>query len=248
MRYSVLSAPIACSLALHIAVLHFGWEVFASDAGVSAPWRRPVLRANLVAARAPAPVATPVVAPLPPPVVPRLAQTESKVPVPAMPAPATIAQRPAEPPPADQVQPAEKVQSADQSQPAEMPDSAFLDPGGVDQTARPLVDPEYDPPRTITHWVVEFDLLIDATGKAVRVENVSEGAPRDIIGAVLAAFYTVPYAPARLAGQPVAIRQRFSVQPDPGPQTGTDLAGAIPGPTVLGGGPIVTGPHCVGGC
>jgi hypothetical protein len=96
-------------------------------------------------------------------------------------------------------------------------DDGFMDAGGVDESARPLREPSFFLPNggrsPVGGWEVQFDLLIDAQGKVIRVENVSEGAPRDIIGAVLAAFYVLPFEPAKLAGQPVAIRQRFEVKP-----------------------------------
>ena len=231
MRYSVLSAPIACSLALHVAVLNFGWQLYASDSGASAPWRRPVLRASLVA---PAPPPSPqrIAVPLPPsaPPAPGLARIETN--------PAPTAAEPTAP----------KAASADatppdaQAQPAERPDSAFMDPGGVDQMARPLVEPQMVLPTAPSggrlNWVVSFDLLIDEQGKAVRVENVSAALPRDIIDQVLVAFYTAPYEPARLAGRPVAIRQRFSVQPFP------DMGDGI---TVLDGNAAAV-PPCGGAC
>ena len=92
----------------------------------------------------------------------------------------------------------------------------FAAPGGVDELARPRVQPEFVLPREGTGksgWKVQFDLLIDAEGKVVRVENVEANAPTEVVGAVLASFYTLPFEPARLAGQPVASRQRFEVQP-----------------------------------
>ena len=41
-----------------------------------------------------------------------------------------------------------------------------------------------------------------------------------MIGAVLAAFYTTPFEPARLAGAPVPVRQTFEVGPEAAPQAG----------------------------
>ena len=92
----------------------------------------------------------------------------------------------------------------------------------MDQPARLLREPDFYLPgnATVLNWQIHFDLLIDAQGKVVRVDNVSEGAPREVIGAVLAAFYTSPFEPARLAGEPVAVRQRFEV----GPATGQENA------------------------
>jgi hypothetical protein len=233
MRYSALSAPIACSVALHFAVLHFGWQIYASDTGASAPWRRPVLRAILMATAAPAPVipaATPAKAQSAPPPDPRLAREEPLSPPQVMAPSDPLVKAVPEAPPADP------------AQPAEMPDSAFLDPGGVDQMARPAVNPEIVLPKSgsgkALNWVISFDLLIDATGKVVRVENISDGAPGEVIGEVLAAFFTVPYEPARLAGQPVAIRQRFSVQPNPGPMAEVNPVGAPKGAS----------PPCAGLC
>ena len=41
MRYSHLSAPLAGSLALHVALLNFGWEIYAARAAVATPWQQP---------------------------------------------------------------------------------------------------------------------------------------------------------------------------------------------------------------
>jgi len=203
---------------LHVAVLHFGWAMYASGSQLAAPWRNPVvLHARLVSLDK-TPVPARVSAPSTPPQAPQSAPTLTPArrhpqvlapslpvvvpepqtdPLPAVPEPVPLASL--EPPPAP---------------PAD--DSAFLDPGGVDEPARTLREPDFYLPGGATPvggWQVQFDLLIDAQGKVVRVENVSEGAPTDVIGAVLAAFYVTPFEPAKLAGQPVAIRQRFEVRP-----------------------------------
>lgn len=83
----------------------------------------------------------------------------------------------------------------------------------MDELPRPLREPNLLLPKLdksrAGNWRFHFDLLIDAQGKVVRVENISGGAPREVIGAVLLAFYQVPYMPAKLAGQSVAARWRI---------------------------------------
>lgn len=220
MRYSSLFAPIACSLAIHVFVFNVGWDIHGSDAGISAPWLKPGLRVSLIPARNK--VASILAPPLPAPVLVERSPYREK-PAPVVP----------QAPLAHVAEPALDPQPAVELAPAELPDSAFMDPGGVDEMARPLVEPEYAAPRASHHWVIEFDLLIDATGKPVRVANVSGGgASREIIGAVLEGFFTVPYEPAKLAGQPVAIRQRFSVQPL---MTAPGVVKLMGGPALKGG-------------
>lgn len=223
MRYSQLSAPIACSLALHVVLLNFGWDIYAARASVAVPWQQAAaLRVRIArpAARPPAETVPRPKAP-PPPDLPKVAALARPDPLPRSSAPPASPALPAAeavpPAPLAPIAPDAPEQKTDA--PTDLPDSAFAEPGGVDEMARPLREPEFSlpdlgiDPRTSAKWVIEFDLLIDAQGKVVRVANVSEGLPRNIVGAVLAAFYVLPFEPAKLAGQPVAIRQRFEVRP-----------------------------------
>ncbi|HEX4330209.1 MAG TPA: hypothetical protein VH105_25700 [Burkholderiales bacterium] len=218
MRYSRISAPLACSAMLHLAVLQFGWTMYASGSQLAAPWRNPVVLRARLASIDQAPVPPRVSAPDTPPQAPQsapartTARRQPRVLVPSLP---VIVPEP-QPDPVPAVPEPVPLASPD-PQPAPLADdSAFLDAGGVDEPARALREPDFYLPggaKLVGGWQVQFDLLIDAQGKVVRVENVSDGAPRDVIGAVLAAFYVTPFEPAKLAGQPVAIRQRFEVRP-----------------------------------
>ncbi|MDB5803161.1 MAG: hypothetical protein JWN73_483 [Betaproteobacteria bacterium] len=92
----------------------------------------------------------------------------------------------------------------------------FAEAGGVDEVARPLTEPKFNLPgrsASVVNWKIEFDLLIDSDGKVVRVDNVVANAPGEVVGGVLAAFFVLRFEPAKLAGQPIAIRQRFEVHP-----------------------------------
>jgi hypothetical protein len=100
--------------------------------------------------------------------------------------------------------------------PASLTEENFTGPGGVDEEAKPLREPEFALPwgvSSLPGWKVRFDLLIDAQGKVIRVDAVDSNAPAPVIGAVLAAFFVLPFEPAKLAGRPIASRQRFEVNP-----------------------------------
>jgi hypothetical protein len=215
MRFSSLAAPVACSVLLHVVLLHAGWEVVSSSTRAATPWRNGgQLRVTLARAASPAETQvssraslTPYIPSGAPEVAPARRKPRALEPTP----PAAVAPRPA---------------AETQPEPAATPpvsalpdDSGFVDAGGVDEPARLLREPDFYLPngQAVLNWQIHFDLLIDAQGKVVRVDNVSEGAPRDVIGAVLVAFYAAPFEPARLAGQPVAVRQRFEVGPDSTP-------------------------------
>jgi hypothetical protein len=233
MRLSSLAAPVACSMLLHVVLLHAGWQVMSSSTGSATPWRAAApLRVSL--ARDTASQAQPAnsrasIAPYIPQGAPETAPARRK-PRAIEPLP------PALMPPRPEV---EAAASAPAAAPAPMPalpnDQGFADAGGVDEPARLLREPDFYLPngQTALNWQINFDLLIDAQGKVVRVDNVSEGAPRDVIGAVLMAFFNSPFEPARLAGEPVAVRQRFEVGPESPPDGSRPAVvtgqGAVPG-------------------
>lgn len=235
MRFSSLAAPVACSVLLHIVLLHAGWDVMSSSTRAATPWRAAApLRVSLARTapgQAQPPAPRPSIAPYIPQGAPEVAPARRKPRAIEPVSPAIVPPRPE-----SEAQP--QASTAPVPAPALPDERGFVDAGGVDEPARLLREPDFFLPngQTALDWQISFDLLIDAQGKVVRVDNISEGAPRDVIGAVLVAFYSSTFEPARLAGQPVAVRQRFEVGPEKTPQ------GMVPGPERMRGGGRAPGP------
>jgi hypothetical protein len=226
MRHSFLPAAIACSLLFHVLALNLEWFPAVARAGVVMPWRDALsLRVKLVPALVPAAKMHAAKPSVPPPAavqrrIPGDPDRETPLVSADRAAPATRPEIAAPVPlPAQTAAPAPETSSdpsAEAGAEAGPPEPTFVEAGGVDEVARPLTEPQFNLPgrgASVVSWKIEFDLLIDSEGKAVRVDNVVANAPGEVVGAVLAAFYVLRFEPAKLAGQPIAIRQRFEVHP-----------------------------------